>query len=72
MTLPPDKIGDKGRRYEIRALDEDDEEFVVGWSDVDDGKLNELVNLHPSWHSPRTIDRHADSDASERTNDAGS
>jgi hypothetical protein len=32
MTFPPDRIGDKGQRFEVRA-EEEGREFVVGWSD---------------------------------------
>ena len=58
MTLPPEHIGDKGRRYEIRCKDEDGETFVVGWAD-DPTAFSEAVRLHPSWHSREVVDRHA-------------
>lgn len=65
MTLPPDKLGDKGRRYEIRAKDEDGNEFVVGWSDSATA-FTDGINLHPSWHSRRVIDRGSDTHASKQ------
>jgi len=56
MTLPPEKIGDKGRRYEIWCDDEDGEPMLVGWSDTPDG-FKEAVEAHPSWTNHRAIDR---------------
>lgn len=34
MTFPPEKIGDKGQRYEVRAFGypKPDAEAVVGWA----------------------------------------
>lgn len=56
MTLPPDKIGDHGQRFEIRAQDEDGAEFVLGWGEHPDAWAD-AVAAHPSWHSRRVIDR---------------
>ena len=56
MTLPPEKLGDKGQRYEIRAQDEDGQEFVVGWGETPDA-WEAAIAAHPSWHSRRVIDR---------------
>jgi hypothetical protein len=52
-------IGDKGQRYEVRAQDKaESQEFVVGWTEEKNGGgLVEMVNRHPSWHSPRVVDR---------------
>jgi hypothetical protein len=58
MTLPPDKIGDKGQRYEIWCDDADGTPLRVGWSDTPDG-FEQLVELHPSWTNHRAIDRWA-------------
>ena len=58
MTLPPEKIGDKGQRYEIRCQDADGETFVIGWAEKPDA-FTEAVELHPAWHSREVIDRHA-------------
>ncbi len=58
MTLPPEQIGDKGQRYEIRCQEEDGEVFVIGWSEDPDA-FTEAVSLHPSWHFREVIDRHA-------------
>lgn len=54
------RSGDHGQRYEVRALDADnnDIEFVVGWTnEAGGGDLVRGVNAHPAWHSPRVIDR---------------
>ena len=60
MTLPPERIGDNsGHRYEIRALDADGEEFVVGWSNNWNAFIRG-IDAHPSWHSRRVFDRHND------------
>jgi len=56
MTLPPEKIGDKGRRYEIWATEEDGTDFVVGWSDTPDA-FKEAIEAHPSWTNHRAVDR---------------
>ena len=61
MTLPPGRIGDKGQRYEVRYLDHEDNEQVAGWhDDPTGGNLIKMIELHPSWHSPRVIDRRRD------------
>lgn len=55
------RVGDKGQRYEVRAMVEingQDEEHVVGYTDDETGGgLVRMLKLHPSWHSPRVIDR---------------
>lgn len=53
MTLPPEKIGDKGQRFEVRWRWHEDEpgsHRVVGWSDVsaDAQKMLSAIRLHPS------------------------
>lgn len=56
---PHTNIGDRGQRYEVRYLDEDDVEHVFGWTeDPTGGALVKSIELHPSMHSPRVIDRH--------------
>lgn len=57
MTLPPEKIGDKGRRYEIWC-DTEDGPMCVGWSDTP-GAFKEAIAAHPSHHNWREIDRQA-------------
>ncbi len=51
--------GDKGQRYEVHAETEAEcEDFIVGWTERADGEpLVGVINAHPSWHSPRVIDR---------------
>lgn len=54
------KVGYRGQRYEVSALTEDGNEFVVGWTNVMDGQ--DLVNMvlqHPEWHSPFVVDLYA-------------
>lgn len=53
------KTGDKGQRYEVRYKDSEGVERVMGWSETDDGvkNLKFAIELHPSFHSPRVIDR---------------
>jgi len=50
------KTGDKGQRYEVRAINATGKEIVIGWAD-DPKNLVESVILHPSQHSPKIIDR---------------
>lgn len=50
------KVGDKGQRYEVRCKNAIGDEIVVGWAD-DPKTLVESVELHPSFHSPKVIDR---------------
>ncbi len=63
MTLPPGGVGDKGQRYEVRCQGWPDEEphveRVVGWSETEAGAelLVSSIELHPTMHSPRIIDR---------------
>lgn len=51
------EVGDRGQRYEVRYLDEDNEERVMGWSESYPHNYVAAVKAHPSWHSPRVIDR---------------
>lgn len=53
MTLPESKLGDCGRRYEIRCQDDDGAEHVIGWSD-DPEAFRQAIELHPG-HSNRTV-----------------
>ncbi len=50
---------DGEKRYEVRCKhDDSEEEHVVGFTnDPTGGKLVEGVNLHPSFHSPRVVER---------------
>ncbi len=58
MTLPPDKIGDHGQRYEIRCVDGDGKEIAFGWAN-DPEAFRKSIELHPSYHSRRVVDREA-------------
>ena len=53
--LPP--AGDRGQRYEVRFTDEDGNDKVLGWSETYPQNYIDAVNAHPSWHSPRVVDR---------------
>lgn len=52
------KICDKGQRYEVRYKDDEGIERVMGWADESEN-LVKAIELHPSYHSPRVIDRQA-------------
>ena len=55
------QVGDRDQRYEVRAKNSQGKEIVFGWTDCADGDaLVKSINLHPSFHSPRVIDRKAD------------
>lgn len=63
---PRRDVGYDGQRYEVRAMRPQydvpggarkHEEFVVGWTNQDDGgRLAKMVSLHPTWHSARVYD----------------
>lgn len=53
--MPP--AGDRGQRYEVRFLDEDDVERVLGWSPTYPSNYIDAINAHPEWHTPVVIDR---------------
>lgn len=52
------KVGDKRQRYEVRYTDAKGVQRVMGWAD-DPKNLVEAIELHPSFHSPKVIDRQA-------------
>jgi len=56
MTLPPESICDKGRRYEIHCKDNDGKDVVVGWSDSSEA-FQAAINMHPGLHSRYVVDR---------------
>ncbi len=56
MTFPPEKIGDKGQRYEIRAYTSRGRIFTVGYSPTPDG-FKEVIEVHPDWRGHHAIDR---------------
>lgn len=53
------KVGDEGQRYEVCCKDSGGKEIKVGWSDDLEGAgaMCEGIRLHPSFHSPKIIDR---------------
>jgi len=57
MTDMP--VGDRGQRYEVRFLDENDKERVLGWTQTERGveTFKRAIAAHPNWHSPKVIDR---------------
>lgn len=58
---PHTKVGDRGQRYEVHCTDCNGDDLRIGWTnDPTGGGLVEAVNLHPSWHTPVVIDRHAE------------
>lgn len=60
MTLPPERIGDKGQRYEVRATGYPKaEESVIGWSADLDGaeKMADAIGCAPSCTSTLIFDR---------------
>lgn len=61
MTLPPDKIGDKGQRYEISCFGYPfaDRDNVIGWCDDLDGvkTLMRAGSLAPGASSMSVRDR---------------
>ena len=50
------KIGDRGKRYEVRYIDTKGNEKVMGWAE-DPENLVKVIKLHPTYHSPKVIDR---------------
>lgn len=60
MTLPPEKIGDKGQRYEVHCIGYGGPgDRVVGWSDNLDGaeKMARAIMLAPSCTGAHVLDR---------------
>jgi hypothetical protein len=50
--------GSHEMRYEVRAIDAEGSEFVVGWSSLRSGGTPmSIVKEHPVWHSPTVIDK---------------
>jgi hypothetical protein len=52
--------GDQGQRYEVRfKANARNPEIVFGWSDSLEvaQAMTERINRHPTWRSPRVIDR---------------
>ena len=54
------RCGDQGQRYEVRfKTNARNPEIVFGWSESPEGAqaIVNRINRHPTWHSPRVIDR---------------
>ena len=52
--------GDQGERYEVRfKTNAESSEFVFGWSESFEGvqAMVDRISRHPTWHSPRVMDR---------------
>lgn len=64
MTLPPEKIGDKGQRFQIkysRSADVMDDERTLGYAGTRDGaeQMAEAWRKHPQGYFVWVVDRHA-------------
>ena len=57
MTLPANKIGDQGQRWEVRRINTDGEHEVMGWTDTFPCLLVEGAMLHPNSVGVVVIDR---------------
>ena len=52
-------VGDKGQRYEVQCKNEEGETVIVGWGETDEHVANLVkgIELHPSYSTPKVIDR---------------
>ncbi len=59
MTLPTERIGDKGQRYEVQGLRRETDTWEpLGWTPHrDGGNLASAVRLDPKYSDVRVIDR---------------
>lgn len=59
QIVPPEHVGDKGQRYEVRMIDAKGADVPFGWTEYrpDAERMCRMVEKHPSWSSPRIIDR---------------
>lgn len=60
MTLPPEKLGDKGQRYEVRAIGyPEDGENVIGWATTRAAAAHMAasIGLAPECKSASVVDR---------------
>ncbi len=57
MTFPPERIGDKGQRYEVQGLRRDGTWQTVGWAETDAPVFADAVILDPKYIDVRVIDR---------------
>lgn len=58
------ETGDKGQRYEVRAITKTGEHIFVGWAETMNGAeyLAEGIRLHPCFYRPKILDRQEQSD----------
>jgi len=56
--------GDNGQRYVVYYKDGGGKEHIAGWTDNPEN-ITGMIAMHPSWHSPRVVDR-KDYDESNR------
>ena len=69
MTLPPEKIGDKGQRYEVRYFDGADRTLkTFGWAKTlaSAERLCDAIRIHPVWNTPTIFDRATDQTEAHR------
>ena len=64
MTLPPERIGDKGQRFEVkfsRDVEALDDEHVLGWADdlISAEAMASAWRLHPQGYYVWVVDRQA-------------
>lgn len=64
MTLPPDKIGDKGQRFQIKYsadMDAMDDEHCLGYAGTRDGaeQMAAAWRMHPAKYYVWIVDRAA-------------
>lgn len=60
VTLPPEKIGDKGQRFEVTYWDTDKQmRLTFGWAETMDGaeQFADAIRLHPTMGLPIIRDR---------------
>ena len=56
MTLPPERLVDKGQRYEIWCDSVGGRPWLIGWSDAPDA-FEDVVALNPVLTNHRAVDR---------------
>lgn len=64
MTLPPEKIGDKGQRFQIKYsadMTAIDDEHCLGYAGTEEGaeQMAEAWRKHPAGYYVWIVDRHA-------------
>lgn len=54
--FPPEAVGYKEQKYAVICDDGDGREMTVGYTNDPEGsQFIRMVELHPSWHTPRVI-----------------